>query len=163
VLSSQTADFFLHFCASPFLYFLQAIIKHFSGLIWKKLLLLLQPFYGPLFGTTWVSEYQKKHSSTHLYHPTFIIFFCVLRSIASSLFNLHAWQSLCATSLQVLFGLPLDLEPSASYSMHFFTQSVSSFCNACTYHCNLFGVVPILYYLFLVCLSTLYLEVYLLP
>ena len=36
------------------------------------------------------------------------------------------------------FGLPLGLEPSTSYSIHFFTQSVYSFCSTCPYHCNLF-------------------------
>jgi len=53
-------------------------------------------------------------------------------------FTLCAWQSFCTTSLHVLFGLPLCLEPSTSYSIHFFTQSVSSFRNTCSYHCNLF-------------------------
>ena len=99
-----------------------------------------QPFYGPLSGTTWVSQYQKKHSPTHHpdHHPIFISFFHLLRSIASSPFKLRAWQSFCTTSLHVRFGLPLGLNPSTSYSIHFFTQSVSSFCNTCPYHCNLF-------------------------
>jgi len=44
----------------------------------------------------------------------------------------------CTTSLQVLFGLPLGLEPSTSYSIHFFTQSVSSFRNTCRYNRSLF-------------------------
>jgi len=44
----------------------------------------------------------------------------------------------CTTSLQVLFCLPLGLAPSTSYSIHFFTQSLSSFCNTCPYHHNLF-------------------------
>jgi len=98
-----------------------------------------QPFYGPLSGTTQVSRYQKKHSPTH--HPdrpVFIIFFHLPRSMTSSLFKLHAWQSFCTTSVHVLFGLPLVLEPSTSYSIHFFTQSLSSFCNTCPYHRNLF-------------------------
>ena len=30
------------------------------------------------------------------------------------------------------------LQDSTSYSIHFFTQLVSSFCNTCPYHCNLF-------------------------
>ena len=56
--------------------------------------------------------------------------------------------------------LPLSLAPSTSYSIHFFTQSLSSFCSTCPYHRNL-----------LCCskeimssnpsLSTLYLEFYL--
>jgi len=35
-------------------------------------------------------------------------------------------------------GQPLGLEPSTLYSIHFFTQSVSSFHSTCPYHCNLF-------------------------
>ena len=95
-----------------------------------------QPFYCPLSGTTKVSRYQKKHLPTHHpdHHPIFISFFHLWRSIASSLFKLRAWQSFCATSFHVLFGLPLGLEPSTSYSIHFFTQSVSSFCSTCPYH-----------------------------
>jgi len=60
-----------------------------------KKLLLLQPFYGHLSGTTRVSRYQKKYSPTDHpdHHPIFISFFHLLRSIASSLFNLRAWQS----------------------------------------------------------------------
>ena len=43
-------------------------------------------------------------------------------------------QSFCTTSFHVLFGLLLGLEPSTSYSIHFFTQSVSSFRSTCPYH-----------------------------
>jgi len=87
-----------------------------------------------------VSRYQKKHSPTHHpdLHPTYISFFHLPRSIASSLFKLRPWQSFCTTSLHVLFGLPLGLEPSTSYSIHFFTQSLSSFRSTCPYHRNLF-------------------------
>ena len=99
-----------------------------------------QPFYGPLSGTTRVRRYQKKHSPTHLpdHHPIFTSFFHLPRSIAFSLFKLRAWQSFCTTSFHDLFGLPLGLEPSTSYSIHFFTQSVSSFRSTCPYHHNLF-------------------------
>ena len=98
-----------------------------------------RPFNGPLSGTTRVSRYQKKHSPTHHpdHHPIFISFFHLPRSIAS-LFKLRAWQSLYTTFFHILFGLPLGLEPSTSYSTHFFTQSVSSFRNTCQYHRNLF-------------------------
>jgi len=48
-----------------------------------------------------------------------------------------AWQSFCTTSVQVLFGLPLGLELSTSYSIHFFTQSFSSFCSTCPYQRHL--------------------------
>ena len=82
----------------------------------------VQPFNGPLSGSTQVGRYQKKHSPTYT-HPghqtSFINFLHLLRSTASSLFSLWAWQSLSTTSLQVLFGLPIGLGPSTSYSMHF--------------------------------------------
>jgi len=99
-----------------------------------------QPFYGPLSRTTRVSRYQKKHSPNHHpdHHPVFISLFHLPRSIASSLLKLHAWQSFCITSFHVLFGLPLGLQPSTSYSILFFTQSVSSFRSTCPYHRNLF-------------------------
>ena len=58
--------------------------------------------------------------------------------MASSLFSPHAWQSFSTICLQVYFGLPLGLAPSTSYSIHFFTQSLSSFRNTCPYHCHLF-------------------------
>jgi len=123
-----------------------------------------QLFYGPLSRTTQVSRYQKKHSLTHHpdHHPIFISFFHLPRSIASSLFKLRAWQSFCTTFFHVLFGLPLGLEPFTSYSIHFFTQSVSSFRCTCPYNRNLFccssniiSSIP--------SLSTHYLELYLLP
>ena len=43
--------------------------------------------------------------------------------IHNCLTALRAWQSSRTTSLQVNSGLPLALEYSTSYSMHFFTQS----------------------------------------
>ena len=83
-----------------------------------------QPFYGPFSGTTRVRRYQKKQSPNYHpdHHPIFISFFHLPWSIASSLFKLRAWESFCTTSLHVLFGLPLGLEPSTSYAIHFFTQ-----------------------------------------
>jgi len=88
-----------------------------------------------------VSQYQKKHSPTHhpYHHPIFISFFHLPRSTASTLFKLRAWQSFRTTSLHVLFGLPLGLESSTSFSTHLFTLSVSSFHNTCPYHRNLFS------------------------
>jgi len=61
------------------------------------------------------------------------------RSIASSLFNLRVCQSFSITYFQILFGLPLGLEPS----IHFFTQSLSFFRNTCPYHHNLRAVVSV--------------------
>jgi len=45
--------------------------------------------------TTWVSQYQKKHSPTHTYHghqSSLISFLHLLWTMASSLFNLCAWS-----------------------------------------------------------------------
>ena len=100
-------------------------------------------FNGLWSGTTQVGRYQKKHSPTHT-HPdhraSFITFLHLQRSMASSLFNLRAWQSSRTTSFQVFFGLPLGLEPSTSCSIHFFTQSSSSFRNTWPYQ---LGPVPV--------------------
>jgi len=59
-----------------------------------------------LSGTTWVSRYQKKHSPTHTYcnhQSSLICFLHLLRSVASSLFNLRAWQSFSTISLSFLW------------------------------------------------------------
>jgi len=83
---------------------------------------------------------RKKHSltNTHPDHRTSLInFLHLLQSIASSLFSLCAWQSSLTTTLQAIFGLPLGLGPFTSYSMHFFTQSSSSFHSTCPYHRSL--------------------------
>jgi len=58
--------------------------------------------------------------------------------MALSLFNPHALQFFSTISLQVFFGLPLGLASSISYSIHFFTLSLSSFRKTCPYHRNLF-------------------------
>ena len=106
-----------------------------------------QPFNSLWSGRTRVGRYQKKHSPTHT-HPdhrtSFIIFLHLQRSMASSLFILRAWQSSCTTYLQVLFGLPLGLGHSTSYSIHFFTQSSSSFRSICPYQCSLSAAIPML-------------------
>jgi len=95
-----------------------------------------QSFNGLLSGTTRVDRYQKKHSPTHTdpdHRTSFIIFLHLQRSMTSSLFSLRAWQSSRTTCLQILFGLPLGLGPSTSYSIHFFTQSSSVYRYFWTY------------------------------
>jgi len=82
---------------------------------------------------------KKKHTHAHSHLSwSSVIPYLLPPSMASSLFNLHAWQSFSTISLQVFFGLPLELAPSISYSTNFFTQSLSSFRSTCPYHCNLF-------------------------
>ena len=100
-----------------------------------------RPFNGLWSGTTRVGRYQKELSPTHTYpnqRASFITFLHLQRSMASSLFNLCGWQSSRTTSFQVFFGLPLGLEPSTSCSIHFFTQSSSSFRNTRPYQRSLF-------------------------
>ena len=120
-----------------------------------------RPFNGLWSGTTRVGRHQKQHSPTHT-HPdhraSFITFLHLQRSMASSLFNLRAWQSSRTSSFQVFFGLPLGLEPSTSCSIisspshrHLFTthDRTSAACSAAT---------PMLCHLPLVSLSAPYLE-----
>ena len=66
------------------------------------------------------------------------VYLHLLRSMVLSLFNLHHWQSFSTISVQVFFSLPLGLAPSTWYSIHFFIQSLSSFCSTCPYDRNLF-------------------------
>ena len=104
----------------------------------------------------WASTRRNIHPLTYPDHqPSFISFFYLLWSIALSLFNLHAWWSFCTTSLQVLFGLLLGLEPYTSYAIHFFTQAMFSFRNTCHTIAYCFAVVPRLYHLFLISLNSL--------
>jgi len=64
---------------------------------------------------------------------------------ASSIFY-DSWHPPCSVyvpdslfhNLQVFFGLPLGLAPSTSCSIHFFTQSLSSFHSTYPYHRHLF-------------------------
>jgi len=93
-----------------------------------------------LSGTTRVSRYQKKHSPTHTYRGLIIPYLLppsvVIHGIV--LIHLHACQTFPQSHFQVFFGLLLGLAPSTSYSIHFFTESLSSFCSTCPYHRNLF-------------------------
>jgi len=101
-----------------------------------------QPFYGSM-DFVWnnpgelVPEETFTHS--HLLWSSIVpyLLFHLIWSMVSSLFNPRAWV-FSTISLQVFFGLPLGLAPSTSYSIHFFTQSLSSFRNTCPHHHSLF-------------------------
>jgi len=87
----------------------------------ESMIILLQPFNGPLSGTVPVSRYQKKHSypltpNMIINHPlsAFFIYYDPQHPPCS----FYVLGSLCTTSLQVLFGLPLGLAPFASYFIH---------------------------------------------
>jgi len=101
-----------------------------------------QPFYGSM-DFVWDNPGETvpetfTHYTHHSHQSPLICFLHLLRSMTSSLFNLRAWQSFSTISLQVFFALPLGLVPSTSYFIHFFTQSLSSFCSTCPYHRDLF-------------------------
>jgi len=51
--------------------------------------------------------------------------------------TLCAQQSFCTICLQVFLGLPLGLKPYTSYSIHIFTESLSSFHRRSPYHHNM--------------------------
>jgi len=132
--SSRQTD---NHASTPPLSFLQArytccrptnSIKALKAVCMKLLLLLLlQPFYSPSSGLPgWAGIRWNIHQLTPIL-IIFIIFLYLLWSIASCLFRLCAWQSICTTSVQVLFGLPLGLAPSTLYSIHLFTKSLSSY------------------------------------
>jgi len=128
----------------------------------------IQPFYGSVdFLWDNPGEPVPEETFTHS-HPSWssnipICFLHLLRSMASSLFNLCTLESFSTISLQVFFGLPLGLAPSTSYSIHFFTQSLSSFCSTYPYHHNLFCCsTKIMSSNPSLSLSTLYLGLYLL-
>jgi len=115
-----------------------------------------------LSGITRVSRYQKKHSPTHTYYgrqSSLICFLRLLWSMASSLFNVHAWQSffhnLCPSFLWSTFW-PGTLNFILCTFLHpiivfFFTAHAHTIATC-------FAVVPRLCHLILVFLSTLYLE-----
>ena len=98
---------------------------------------VLRPFVWDYPGEP-VPEETSIHSHPSCSSTILIIFLHLPRTIASSLLNQHTWQSLCTTSNHVLFGLTLGLEPTTSYYIHFFIQSLSSFRNTRPYHLNLF-------------------------
>ena len=100
-----------------------------------------QLFNSLLSKTTWIGRYQMKQSPRHTlpdHQTSFINFLHLVRSTASSLFSLCACQSFpqprSGSSLVFLLGL----EPSTSYSIHFFTQPSSSIRSTCPYKHSLF-------------------------
>jgi len=92
-----------------------------------------------LSGTTQVSRYQQTHSPTHTHrgYQSSLSAFSIYYDPWHPLYS-RALQSFSTISLKVFFGLPLGLVPSTSYSIHFFTQSLSSFRSTWPYHRNLF-------------------------
>jgi len=88
-----------------------------------------------------MSRYQNKHS------PTLTPFVVISHPLsASSIYLIHDILLVQYACLAVFFPRSLSkislisvgLAPSTSYSIHFFTQSLSSSHNTCPYHRNLF-------------------------
>jgi len=100
--------------------------------------------------------FTHSHPSSHPGHQTcFINFLHLLRSTASSLVDLPAWQSFSTTSLQVLFGLSLGRDPLlhtpciSSPNHHLLFATHAHTITACS------AVIPMLCHLFLISLSGL--------
>jgi len=120
-----------------------------------------QPFNSPLSGTNRVGQYQKKHSPNYT-HPdnqrSFINFLHLLRSTASSLFNVRIWQSFpqplsrSSWSGILYFILNAFLHPVVI----FFSQQMPIPLQ------TVFTVIPMLCHLFLISLSAPYLKICLL-
>jgi len=141
---------------------MRLILQRFKQTATIKVLRKLRPFVRDYLGEP-VPEETFTHSHLSYHQSSFISFCHLLWSIASSLFNLCAWQSFCTISLQILFGLPLGLTPFTSYSIHFFTNHGLLFARHAHTIATCYAVVPRLCYLILVSLSTLYFELHLLP
>ena len=109
-----------------------------------------QPFSGRLSRTTRVGQYQKKHSPTDTnpdHQTSFINFLHLLRSIASSLFNLRAWQSFSTISLHSFVWGPLLRTPYISSPIHCLLFATHAHTIAAC-----FSVISVLCHLFLISL-----------
>jgi len=94
-----------------------------------------------LCGTTRVSWYQKNHSPSHTYrgYQSFLICFLhLLRSMASSMLNIHACQSFCTISPTFLWST--SWPGTLHFILHTFLHRVVVFffCRTGPYHHNLF-------------------------
>jgi len=124
-----------------------------------------QPFYGLLSGTTRVSQYQKKHSPTRTYsdHQSSFIIYYDPQHPPCSIYMLDSLfaQSLLKSSLVYLLAWypPLHTPYTSSpnhcllFITHAHTKPMQPVFLSSTEICHLI----------LVSLSTLYLELYLLP
>jgi len=88
-----------------------------------------------LFGTTRVSRYQKKHSSTHTYRGSSIVPY--LLHLSTTIHGILRVQSTRLTvffhNLSPCFIWSLGLAPFTSYSVHFFTNyCLLLWCSVCS-------------------------------
>jgi len=92
--------------------------------------------------SSWVNCLPDLHQPSNMSLSTgavLIKFFLFALSPASYLHIRSSFQSLLITSIQVTFGLPLQLGPlHFGYCIHFFVQTSSSFLCTCPKHLNLF-------------------------
>ena len=103
-----------------------------------------------------VSEFLIENRHHRVHQTSFINFLHLLRLIASSLFNLRAWQSF-STPLFFVFLLPWNSllhNPCISSPNHHLFATHSHTVAAC------FAVIPVLCRLFLISFSAAYLEIF---
>ena len=102
------------------------------------LLLLLQLFYDPLSGTTWVSQCQKKHSPTHISWSSSNLY----QLPSTMIHSILPVQFMCLPIfLHNLSPSPLwstSLSGALHFMLHTFLHPVYFFWNTCPYHRNLF-------------------------
>jgi len=130
-------------------------------------LLLLQLFYGSLdfiWGNPGEPVPEETFTHPHLSWSSIIPYLLPPSITIHDILpvQLTHLTVFCTISVQVFFGLPHGLVPSTSYSIHFFTQPLSSFLEICHTITAGFAVVPRLCHLILVSLSTLFMQLYLL-
>ena len=99
-------------------------IKHYGVFICVMRLLTTTTslWLSGLSGRIWVRRYQKKHSPTHTCHgypSSLICFLHLLWCMASSLFNLCAWQSFSTISkFSLVYLLTWQPPLHTPYTMH---------------------------------------------
>jgi len=99
--------------------------------------IIILSFHGPLSGTTGELVSEETFTLSHLSWSSIVLY---LLPPSTAIHSIHSVQFTCLTVF--LHDLspsplgPLGLASSTSYSIHFFIQSLSSFCNTCSYHSN---------------------------
>jgi len=155
-------------CVVVSFHLLQSWAKLFSSCspVLHQLTMSSIPFYmACLFLWPFVWDYpgepvpEETFTNSHLSWSSIILYHLppstTIRNILPVQFTYLA-VCFCTIFLQVLFHLSLDLAPSTSYSMYFFTQIFSSFLNTCQFATcfavvlRLCHIIPILF-----CVSTL--------
>jgi len=120
---------------------LHTVISEPKTTLWKLSTVSKQPQQQQFYSSCprlprWAGTKRNIHQLT----PILVINHRYQLPPSTMIHSIFPVQFMCLTVLlhHLFFGLSLGLEPSTSYSIHFFTQSLSSFRNTHPYHHNLF-------------------------